>query len=191
MPFITEEIYLNLPGASESIMTEEYPTVREDLSFPEEEKKIARVIDAVTAIRGRRSEMNVPPSRRAKLFIVTKYPESFDASTHPFFERLASASAVSVVDGYADDGAVRIVTDAATMYIPLADIVDFDAERKRLTAELTAAEGEIARAESKLANENFVSRAPANVVEAERTKLAKYRAQREGILEALAALEGK
>jgi len=191
MPLITEEIYGNLPGTADSIMTEEYPTVRDDFRFPAEEEKIARVIDAVTAIRGRRSEMNVPPSRRAKLFIVTKYPESFDESTHPFFTRLASASAVSVVDSYADDGAVRIVTDAATMFIPLADIVDFEAERRRLGAELAAAEGEIGRAEAKLKNENFVSRAPASVVEAERAKLAKYRAQREGILEALAALEGK
>ena len=188
MPFITEEIYQNLPGTTGTIMTRDYPAVREDFRFPAEEEKIARVIDAVTQIRARRAEMNVPPSRRAKLFIVTKYPESFDGATHPFFARLASASSVNVVDSYEDAGAVRIITDAATVYIPLADMVDFEAERKRLTAAFEAAEGEIRRAEAKLANESFVSRAPAAVVDAERAKLEKYKAQYAGVKDALAAL---
>ena len=191
MPFITEEIYQTLPGTEGSIMITQYPTVREDLRFPEEEEKITRVISAITAIRGRRSEMNVPPSRKAQIFIVTKYPASFDESTHAFFARLASASGVSVVDAYTEEGAVQIVTDAATIYIPLADMVDFEAERKRLTAELEAMEKEIARAEAKLANESFTSRAPEAVVAGERAKLEKYKAQREGILEALAAVQGK
>ncbi|MGM9652463.1 MAG: valine--tRNA ligase [Eubacteriales bacterium] len=191
MPFITEEIYLNLPGAADTIMTRDYPAVREDFRFPEEEAKIARVIDAITQIRARRAEMNVPPSRRAKLFIVTKYPESFDETTHAFFERLASASAVTLCAGYEEDGAVQLITDAATIYIPLADMVDFAAERKRLEGELAASENEIKRAQSKLANENFVSRAPAAVVDAERAKLEKYKAQSDGIRAALDALRGK
>ena len=191
MPFITEEIYRNLPGTTDSIMAEEYPTVSNAFRFPEDEIKIARVIDAITAIRARRSEMNVPPSRKAQVFIVTKYPDSFPESTHAFFTRMASASAVSVVDSFADEGAVQIITDAATIYIPLADMVDFEAERKRLNAELTSMENEIKRAESKLANESFVARAPQQVVDAEKAKLEKYKAQRDGILDALKAIEGK
>ncbi|MBQ7940373.1 MAG: class I tRNA ligase family protein, partial [Clostridia bacterium] len=191
MPFITEEIYRNLPGTTDSIMAEEYPTVSDAFRFPEDEIKIARVIDAITAIRARRSEMNVPPSRKAQVFIVTKYPDSFPESTHAFFTRMASASAVSVVDSFADEGAVQIITDAATIYIPLSDMVDFEAERKRLNAELTSMENEIKRAESKLANESFVARAPQQVVDAEKAKLEKYKAQRDGILDALKAIEGK
>ena len=189
MPFITEEIYRSLPGIEDTIMLEEYPSVRDDFRFPEDEAKIERVRDAITQIRARRAEMNVPPSRKAKLYIVTRYPASFDESTHAFFARMASASAVEVVDSYAEEGAVQLITDSATIYIPLADMVDFEAERKRLEGELAAVEGEIARAGAKLANENFVSRAPAAVVDAERAKVAKYEAQRQGILDALNALK--
>ncbi|MBE6561676.1 MAG: valine--tRNA ligase [Ruminococcaceae bacterium] len=189
MPFITEEIYRSLPGIDETIMLEDYPAVRDDFRFPEDEAKIERVRDAITQIRARRAEMNVPPSRKAKLYIVTRYPASFDESTHAFFARMASASAVEVVDSYTEEGAVQLITDAATIYIPMADMVDFEAERKRLEGELAAAEGEIARANAKLANENFVSRAPAAVVDAERAKVEKYEAQRQGILDALKALK--
>ena len=189
MPFITEEIYRSLPGIDETIMLEDYPAVRDDFRFPEDEAKIERVRDAITQIRARRAEMNVPPSRKAKLYIVTRYPASFDESTHAFFARMASASAVEVVDSYTEEGAVQLITDAATIYIPMADMVDFEAERKRLEGELAVAEGEIARANAKLANENFVSRAPAAVVDAERAKVEKYEAQRQGILDALKALK--
>ncbi len=189
MPFITEEIYRSLPGIEETIMLEDYPAVRDDFRFPDDEAKIERVRDAITQIRARRAEMNVPPSRKAKLYIVTRYPDSFDESTHAFFARMASASAVEVADSYTEEGAVQLITDAATIYIPMADMVDFEAERKRLEGELAAAEGEIARANAKLANENFVSRAPAAVVDAERAKVEKYEAQRQGILDALKALK--
>ncbi|MCQ2423905.1 MAG: class I tRNA ligase family protein, partial [Clostridia bacterium] len=189
MPFITEEIYQSLPGITGTIMLEQYPEYRDDLTFPEDCANIERVIDAIRAIRARRAEMNVPSSRKASLHIVTRYPESFTPATEPFFARLASASSMEVVDSYAEDGAVRIVTDAATVYIPMADIVDFEAERKRLGAELTNTENEIARLTAKLSNENFTSRAPAAVVEGERAKLDKYKAKLEGIKEALAALQ--
>ena len=189
MPFITEEIYQSLPGITGTIMLEKYPEYRDDLTFPEDCANIERVIDAIRAIRARRAEMNVPSSRKASLHIVTRYPESFTPATEPFFARLASASSMEVVDSYAEDGAVRIVTDAATVYIPMADIVDFEAERKRLGAELTNTENEISRLTAKLSNENFTSRAPAAVVEGERAKLDKYKAKLEGIKEALAALQ--
>jgi len=131
--------------------------------------------------------MGVVPSRKAHVYIETKYPDAFRGS-EAFFEKLASASAVSIVDAYADDTAVRIITDAATIHIPLADMVDFEAERKRLEGELKTMEGEIKRAEGKLSNEGFVSRAPAAVVAAEREKLEKYKEKLESIKVALAKL---
>ena len=189
MPFITEEIYQGLPGEEGSIMVKDFPEYREDFVFPEESESLARVIDAIRAIRTRRNEMNVPPSRKAKVVVETRFPASF-ADAGAFFERLASASSLEVVTEYAEEGdqAVRIVTDAATVHIPLADIIDFEAERKRLAADLEKVDGEIARAEGKLANESFVSRAPEKVVNAEREKLAKNREKREGILSAIAKL---
>ena len=102
---------------------------------------------------------------------------------------MASVSAVEITDSYTEEGAVQLITDAATLYIPLADMVDFEAERKRLENELASVEGEITRANAKLANENFVARAPEAVVNAERAKLQKYESQRQGILDALAALK--
>ena len=191
MPFITEEIWSGLPGTDESIMIQPFPEYDPSLVFEAETSSMERVIEAITAIRTRRSEMNVAPSKKAKLFIVTKYPEAFGEATHPFFERLASASEVHVEDSYSDDSSVQIITDSATLYIPMADIVDFAAERERLNKELAAVDGEIARCEGKLSNEGFTSRAPEKVVEAEREKLEKYRARRAGILEALAAIIGK
>ncbi len=191
MPFITEEIYSNLPGTSGSIMVSDYPEYDAALCFESESADMEKVISAIKAIRVRRAEMNVAPSRKTKIFIVTKYPEAFKKEVHPFFERLAAASEVELVDCYEDDGAVRIITDSASVYIPMADMVDFEAERARLTEELKKVDGEISRAESKLSNENFTSRAPAAVVGAEREKLANYKAKREGVLEALRAVEGK
>jgi valyl-tRNA synthetase len=187
MPFITEEIYQGLPGEEGNIMVKDFPEYDETFVFPAESENIAKVIDAIRAIRTRRNEMNVPPSRKAKVYIETKFPEAFrDAGV--FFERLASASSIELVSEFHDDTAIRIITDAATVHIPLADIIDFEAERKRLTAELQNVEGEIARAEGKLANESFVSRAPEKVVNAEREKLAKNREKRAGIVAALEKL---
>jgi len=187
MPFITEEIYQGLPGENGSIMIKDYPEYTESLVFTAESADMAKVIDAIKAIRVRRSEMGVVPSRKAHVYIETKYPDAFRGS-EAFFEKLASASAVSIVDAYADDTAVRIITDAATIHIPLADMVDFEAERKRLEGELKTMEGEIKRAEGKLSNEGFVSRAPAAVVAAEREKLEKYKEKLESIKVALAKL---
>ena len=110
------------------------------------------------------------------------------AGASAFFEKMASASSVSVVDAFEDDTAVRIITDSATIHIPLADMVDFEAERKRLEAELKTTESEIARAEGKLSNEGFIARAPAAVVDGERAKLEKYKEKRESIIAAIAKL---
>ena len=187
MPFITEEIYSSLPGEEGFIMVKDYPEYREDFTFAAAEEDMNRIIDAIKAIRVRRNEMGVVPSRKAKLFVETKYPETFSGAT-AFFERLASAASLEVVEDYADENAVKIITDSATIHIPLGDLVDFEAERARLKKELDAMDSEIKRAEGKLSNEGFVSRAPAAVVEAEKAKLEKYKEKRDSIKEAIAKL---
>ncbi len=177
MPFITEEIYGSLPSDCESIMISRFPTPDEAWRYPREAEALDRVINAIRAIRTRRAEMNVPPSRRTALYVVTPYADEFCAAI-PFFEKLASASEVILVPEYHDESAVSIVTDAATVYIPLADMIDFERERARLSAELARADADIERTEKKLPNESFVAKAPAAVVDAERSKLEKYRAAR-------------
>ena len=165
-------------------MISSYPAYKENLVFPDEESATDRVIDAIRAVRNRRSEMNVPPSKKANLYIVTKYPETFRAA-ESFFAKLASTSELHLVDRYDAENAVSIVTDAATLYIPLGDLVDLEKERERLTNELARVDGEITRLEAKLANEGFVSRAPAAIVDGERQKLAKYRETKTQLEEAL------
>ena len=192
MPFITEEIFGALPHEEESIMIAGYPVPDETLEFADAAADMERVITVIRAIRTRRNEMNVPPSRKAKVYLATKYEKSF-AGTEAFFARLASASALeaaaefdgSVISG---DNAVQIVTDSATVFLPLSDIIDYEKEKARLAAELEKLDGEITRAKAKLANESFVSRAPAAVVAGERDKLAKYEENRAGVAAALAKL---
>ncbi len=190
MPFITEEIYSGLPGTEGSIMVEKYPVANASLDFAEA-ADMEKVIDAIKAIRARRAEMNVPPSRKAKVYIAPKQTDAFGEWCAPFFKKLASASEVEFPSEYSDEGAVQIITDSAAIFIPLADMVDFEAERRRLEGELKTMEGEIKRCEGKLGNEGFVAKAPEAVVAAEREKLEKYKAQKAGIEEALAAIAGK
>ncbi len=193
MPFITEEIYGALPHDAESIMIDTYPEYDEALDFTADATHMERVIAVIRAIRQRRNEMNVPPSRKAKVFVATKYQESFDKSKEAFFARLASAASLEVAERFDEsvisaDSAVQIVTDAATVYLPLSDIIDTEKEKARLTAELQKLDGEIERVEKKLQNEGFVAKAPAAVVEGERAKLEKFRENRKGVAEALAKL---
>ena len=187
MPFITEEIYQKLPRDAESIMISTFPHENPALHFDAEAAEMEKIIALIKAIRARRTEMGVAPSRRAKLYIVTKSTETF-ADAAPFFQKLAGASEVELVDSYADSTAVQIITDSAVAYIPLADMIDFEAERKRLTTELEKNANEIKRVEAKLANEGFTSKAPAAVIEGERQKLEKYREVRRGLEDALAKL---
>ncbi len=187
MPFITEEIYSALPHDGESIMIAKYPQYDAALDFSDDAEDMERIIGSIRAIRTRRAEMNVPPSRRAKLFIVTRYPATYAAAL-PFFEKLASASAMEIVDAYAADDAVSIVTDAATVYIPMAEMLDLDKERTRLAGEIKKTEGEIARLSGKLSNEGFLAKAPAAVVDGEKAKLAKYEDTLAALRTALAKL---
>ena len=188
MPFITEEIWQTLPHAGESIMVSDYPTVDGALDFGDECLHMERIIAAIRAIRARRAEMNVPPSRKAKVFITTDFPETFNKSCEPFFARLASASELNIVDSYPGDDAVSIVTDSATVFIPMADMIDLEKEKARLEGERNKTLDEIERLEKKLSNEGFVAKAPAAVVEGEKIKLGKYRDTLAGIEAAIAKL---
>ena len=192
MPFITEEIYQSLPHDCESIMIANYPDAAAIPAFDKESEDMARVIDAIRAIRTRRAEMNVAPSRKAKVYIATKYQDCFGAAAG-FFARLASASEVIVADAFdadvvSGDNAVQIITDSAAIFLPMADIIDFEKEKARLAAEQKKLEDEIARIEKKLSNQGFVQKAPAAVVEGEKAKMEKYRENLAGVLAALAKL---
>ena len=188
MPFITEEIWQTLPHEGESIMISDWPTQNAEFAFENEAGEMERVITAIRAIRVRRNEMNVPPSRKAHIFIVTEHKEAFNETTFPFFEKLASASGVTVCEKCDEADAVQIVTDSATIYIPLAEMIDFAKERERLTKERDKNIAEIKRLEGKLSNEGFVAKAPATVIEGERRKLAGYRDTLAGIEQALEKL---
>jgi valyl-tRNA synthetase len=184
MPFITEEIYQAIPHTCESIMISEYPSFNEDLDYAAAEEDVERIIACITAIRTRRAEMNVPPSKKAKLYVVTKYEDTFKNAAK-ILEKLASASEVIITDNYESDDAVMIATDAGRLYIPLSEVIDFEKERARLTAEMKKNDGEIERIEKKLANEGFVAKAPAAVIDGEKAKLKKYLEVKEALTIAL------
>jgi valyl-tRNA synthetase len=192
MPFITEEIYQSLPHTDESIMISKYPKFDDSLVFEADADSMSRIITAIKAIRARRNEMNVPPSRKAKVYIATKYNDAFNPDSAVFFTRLASASEVEIADSFEGvinaDETVQIITDSASIFLPLSDIIDTEKERARLEGEQKKLIGEIERLEKKLSNEGFVAKAPAAVVEGERAKLAKYRENLDGIVAALAKL---
>ena len=188
MPFITEEIYQAIPHTCESIMISEYPKFNAELNYSDAEDDVERIISCITAIRTRRAEMNVPPSKKAKLYVVTKYEDTFKNASK-ILEKLASASEVIITEGYESDDAVMIATDAGRLYIPLAEVIDFEKERARLTAEMKKNDGEIERIEKKLANEGFVAKAPATVIEGEKAKLQKYLEVRESLTVALEKLK--
>ncbi len=179
MPFITEEIYQALPkcdGASDILMMAQWPEYTETLNFPTEENAMEAVMDLIRAIRARRAEMNVPPSKKAELRIVTGQPEAYRQGLH-FIQRLAYASNVTFPETAPADvtGLVSIVTHDATAYLPLSELVDLAAERERIAKELEKAKNGLRITEGKLSNEKFVAHAPENVVNAEREKVTKYK----------------
>ena len=192
MPFITEEIWQALPHEGESIMVSAWPVYREELNFSAEEKEFEKVMDAIKAVRARRSEMNVPPSKKAKVYVVSEDPEVLVIFEHSrvFFATLGYASEVVLQkdkSGIADD-AVSAVTAKATIYMPFAELVDLDKEIERLTKEEEKLKKELARSEGMLSNEKFVSRAPEAKIAEEREKLEKYRQMMAQVQERLAQL---
>ncbi|MGI5967169.1 MAG: valine--tRNA ligase [Anaerotruncus rubiinfantis] len=186
MPFITEEIWQALPHEGESIMVSSWPVYDEALNFATEEAQFEMVMAAIRAIRNRRAEMNVPPSKKASIYIATDEPAVFEAGV-PFFLRLASASEVKVAGSFEIPGAVQVITDAARIFIPMDELIDREKEIVRLNAEKAKVEKEIAAVNGKLANQGFVAKAPAAVVDAERARLAKARERLAKIEESIAA----
>ena len=189
MPFITEEIWQSLPHDGDTIMTSDFPVYDDKFSFADDELIMARLITAIRAIRNRRAEMNVPPSKKAKLYIISDKSDTFNERTSVFFEKMASASEVIVTDSYNDDDAVQIITDSATIYIPLADMIDYEKEIIRLNGEREKTLKEIARIDGKLSNEGFTSKAPAAVIDGEKLKLANYKETLNGIEKALEKIQ--
>ena len=187
MPFITEEIWQTLPHDGESIMISAWPEYDPANSFEAEEAEMERIMTAVRAIRNRRAEMNVPPSRKAKVYIATAYKPAFEHGS-VFMQRLASASEVEVADSFELDGAVCIVTADAKIYIPMGELVDLAAEKARLNKELAAVEKDLAFVNGKLSNENFVAKAPAAVVEAQREQKTRYEEKISMLKESIAKL---
>ena len=174
MPFITEEIWQTLPHDGETIMLSPWDKYDESRNFPAEESEMEKIMAAIKAIRNRRAEMNVPPSRKAQLFIETASEDTFRTGA-VFMQKLASASEVTVGKDFSLETAVSIITEDARIYIPMAELIDFEAERARLNKELAAAEKQLAQIDAKLSNENFVNKAPANVVQGQRDAAEKLR----------------
>ena len=173
MPFITEEIYQAIPHDTESIMISKWPEYDPTLSFADEEAQMEKIMDAIRAIRNRRAEMNIPPSKKSKVYVETAFSDVFAVGSE-FIKRLAYASDVEIADGFGDLGnTVTIVTNDAKIYIPLGDLVDFEAEAKRLQKELAAAEEKLAFINKKLDNPGFVNKAPEKVVQQNRDEAAK------------------
>ena len=190
MPFITEEIWQHLPHEGESIMISRFPVYDKALDFAEDEKTMEAVMKAVSGIRNRRAEMNVPPSKKSKVIVVTKDTKTYNNSKQ-FFEKLASASEVEVLpdkEGI-DSKAVNIVVDGAEIFLPLEELVDKNKELERLNKEKKQLEGEIKRVEGKLNNKGFVSKAPQKLIEEEKAKGIKYREMLEKVLESINDME--
>ncbi|MBQ1211755.1 MAG: class I tRNA ligase family protein, partial [Clostridia bacterium] len=172
MPFITEEIWQSLPHEGESLMMTSWPTYDEALNFPAEEKEMERLMEAIRAIRNRRAEMNVPPSRKAEVYIETAFEKTFTDGA-AFMLRLASASDVKVGKAFDLEGTVNIVTPDATIKIPLAELVDKEAELARLTREAANVQKQLDGVLSRLNNPSFADKAPAAVVAGAREQAAR------------------
>ena len=186
MPFITEEIWQALPHEGDALMMQSYPVYDESLNFPEDETSFGMVMDAIKAVRARRAEMNVPPSRKSHLIIVTDKAKAFNDGER-FICKLAYASGIEVRAELPEstDGMVSVITDNARMFMPMAELVDLEKERTRMEKELANAKKQLDGQIAKLANENFVSRAPEKVVNVEREKKAKLEALIENLEESL------
>ena len=188
MPYVTEEIWQTIPHDGETVMLAKYPEYNAELNFPEAVSEMERVMDAIRAIRNRRAEMNVPPSRKAKVYVATKFPKTF-INGAMFMQKLASASEVEVADSFEIDGAVTIVTADAKIYIPMDELVDKEKELARLNKELDQVKKRLAQSEGKLNNQGFVAKAPEAVIEKVKGQAAKEREQIALIEAAITALK--
>ena len=176
MPFITEDIWQSIPHEGDALIAAKWPEYREDLAFKAEESHMESVMDAIRAIRNRRAEMNVPPSRKAALYVLTSKPQVY-AEGEGFIQRLAYADTVTMLDKEPENlnGMVTIPTVDAKLYIPMGQLVDVAKELDRISKELEKNRKFLSSLEAKLGNEKFVSRAPEAVVNAEKEKAQKTR----------------
>ena len=190
MPFITEEIFGYLPTGEDTIMLSAWPKYDESLAFPDDEKRMGIVMNAIRAIRNLRTQMNVAPSKKAKTVIVTDNETLFEG-TQSYFEKLASASETVITADKSGlgDGFVNAVTEGAEIYIPLGELVDKEKELERLTKEKEKLESEIKRVESKLSNAGFVAKAPQKLVDEEKEKGEKYKDMLQKVLESIEKLK--
>ena len=192
MPFITEEIFCTLHPEEDTIMLAKWPEYRADWNFPAEEEMLEHCKDLVKGVRNVRTEMDVPPSRKAKLYITSE-----DAGLRTVFEEnkevyvnLASTSEIIVQadkNGISED-AVSVVIPGAVLYLPLEDLVDFEKEKERLKKEQERLKKELARSKGMLSNEKFLSKAPEAKVQEEKDKLAGYEQMMEQVKERLAQM---
>ncbi|MBO5868095.1 MAG: class I tRNA ligase family protein, partial [Oscillospiraceae bacterium] len=176
MPFITEEIWQSIPHEGDALIVAEWPVVKAELAFKTEADLMESVMEAIRAIRNRRAEMNVPPSKKAALYILTAKPQVFNEGVG-FLQRLAYADTVEILIAEPEnlEGMVTITTADAKLYIPMGQLVEVAKELERIGKELEKARKSLAAIDGKLSNENFTSRAPETVVNAEREKAAKLR----------------
>ena len=190
MPFITEEIWQSIPHEGDALIVAKWPEYSESLAFKAEESQMESVMSAIRAIRNRRTEMNVPPSKKAELFVLTAKPQIFQEG-EGFLQRLAYADVVTLLDAEPADlnGLVTITTADAKLYIPMGQLVDVAKEVERITKELEKNKKFLASLESKLGNEKFVARAPEAVVAAEKEKAAKTADLIAQLEESLAAMQ--
>ena len=186
MPFITEEIWQALPHEGEALMIERYPEFSPELDFPADEADFETVMTAIRAVRSRRAEMNVPPSKKPHLIIVTDREDVFRRG-ETYLSKLAYAGSVELRAEAPEstDGMVSVVTDEARMFMPMAELVDLEAERVRIEKALAKAQKELESQEKKLSNEAFIAKAPEKIVAQEREKAEKARALIENLTESL------
>ena len=193
MPFITDEIYRHLPADSESVMISKWPEYNAELDMPEDEKRMETVMEAIKSIRNIRAEMNVVPSRKAKVIIVTSNKEAAAAMLEgrSYFEKLASASEVVVQNEKKDipEGAVSVLAGGAEIFLPLEDLVDMEKEIERLNKEKENLEKELQRVRGKLSNQGFVAKAPQKVIDEEKAKEAKYQEMMDKVTERLNSIK--
>ena len=175
MPFITEEIWQALPHEGDFLMLSDWPQAKDELAFAEEEQAMEQIMEVIRAVRTRRSEMNVPPSKKAHLTIATEQGKVFELGI-PFFKRMAYASDVTVVTpDQAPDaaGMVAVVTHAAQLFIPMGELVDLAKEKARIEKELKKKQGELSGLQAKLSNPGFLGKAPEQVVNSEKERAAR------------------
>lgn len=189
MPFITETIWQALPHEGESIMISKWPEYQESLNFAAQAEQVETIMDTIRAIRARRAEMNVPPSKKAQVILFTENRNAYEAGS-TFFAKLAYASEIQFVDVAPSnvESMVSVVTKGAQVYMPMGELVDFEKEKARLEKEKAKVQKDIDFVMKKLNNEGFVAKAPAAVIAQEREKAAKYQELMDKLNASLAAL---